>query len=66
MLWNSRLRMRLLAPFVLALSLIPFWAGAETLDLVSHVDPFIGTDDSQSPHPVPGGAGGSTFPGATV
>ena len=44
----------------------PLRAGAETLDLVSHVDPFIGTDDSQSPHPVPGGAGGSTFPGATV
>src|SRR5947207_9450374 len=29
-----------------------------------HVDPFIGTDDSHSPHPVPGGAGGSVFPGA--
>ena len=35
-------------------------------DLVRHVDPFIGTDDSNSPHPVPGGAGGSCFPGATV
>src|SRR4051794_3976535 len=33
---------------------------------VDHVNPFIGTDDSDSPFPVPGGAGGSTFPGATV
>src|SRR5215211_1335689 len=37
-----------------------------SLDLASHVDPFIGTDDSDSPHPVPGGAGGSTYPGAVV
>ncbi|EPX63367.1 Alpha-1,2-mannosidase [Cystobacter fuscus DSM 2262] len=37
-----------------------------TADLAKHVDPFIGTDDSNSPFPVPGGAGGSTFPGATV
>ncbi|MCG8422067.1 MAG: GH92 family glycosyl hydrolase [Proteobacteria bacterium] len=35
-------------------------------DLVQHVDPFIGTDDSDSPHPVPGGAGGSAYPGAVV
>ncbi|MET0401109.1 MAG: GH92 family glycosyl hydrolase [Cystobacter sp.] len=35
-------------------------------DRTKHVDPFIGTDDSNSPFPVPGGAGGSTFPGATV
>jgi predicted alpha-1,2-mannosidase len=33
---------------------------------VATVDPFIGTDDSNSPSPVPGGAGGSTFPGATA
>src|SRR5690348_3594162 len=26
-------------------------------DYVRYVDPFIGTDDSTSPHPVPGGAG---------
>ncbi|MFY0575036.1 hypothetical protein ACN28S_12285 [Cystobacter fuscus] len=37
-----------------------------TADLAKHVDPFIGTDDSNSPFPVSGGAGGSTFPGATV
>lgn len=36
------------------------------LDLVRYVDPFIGTDDSTSPHPVPGGAGGSTYPGAVA
>jgi putative alpha-1,2-mannosidase len=35
-------------------------------DLLPYVDPFIGTDDSSSPHPVPGGAGGSTYPGAVV
>lgn len=39
---------------------------APPLDLVSLVDPFIGTDDSDSPHPVPGGAGGSVYPGAVV
>jgi predicted alpha-1,2-mannosidase len=36
------------------------------LPLTGHVNPFIGTDDSNSPNPVGGGAGGSTFPGATV
>ncbi|HTV24032.1 MAG TPA: GH92 family glycosyl hydrolase, partial [Polyangiaceae bacterium] len=35
-------------------------------DLTGYVDPFIGTDDSDSPFPVPGGAGGSTYPGAVV
>jgi putative alpha-1,2-mannosidase len=33
---------------------------------IDHVDPFIGTDDSSSSSPVPGGAGGSTYPGAVV
>lgn len=33
---------------------------------IDHVDPFIGTDDSNSPNPVGGGAGGSTYPGAVV
>ncbi len=41
-------------------------AGASVEQLVGYVDPFIGTDDSNSPHPVPGGAGGSTYPGAVV
>ena len=35
-------------------------------DWTRWVDPFIGTDDSDSPHPVPGGAGGSAYPGATL
>jgi predicted alpha-1,2-mannosidase len=33
---------------------------------VALVDPLIGTADSDSPDPVPGGSGGSTFPGAAV
>jgi putative alpha-1,2-mannosidase len=41
-------------------------AGPPLPNLVDHVNPFIGSDDSDSPFPVPGGAGGSTFPGATV
>jgi predicted alpha-1,2-mannosidase len=35
-------------------------------NLTQHVNPFIGTDDSNSPNPVPGGAGGSTYPGAVM
>jgi putative alpha-1,2-mannosidase len=35
-------------------------------DRTQHVNPFIGTDDSDSPFPVGGGAGGSTYPGAVV
>ncbi len=38
-------------------------AQAAVLPLTQHVNPFIGTDDSNSPNPVPGGAGGSTVPG---
>lgn len=36
---------------------------AAILPLTQYVNPFIGTDDSNSPNPVPGGAGGSTVPG---
>src|SRR5262249_29143917 len=36
------------------------------LDLVKYVDPFIGTDDSDSPHPVPNGAGGNMYPAAVA
>ncbi|MFG1609120.1 GH92 family glycosyl hydrolase [Actinoplanes sp. NPDC049265] len=39
---------------------------AADLPLTQYVNPLIGTDDSNSPNPVGGGAGGSTFPGATV
>ncbi|WIN00658.1 GH92 family glycosyl hydrolase [Actinoplanes oblitus] len=45
---------------------IPVTAHAADLDLTGYVNPFVGTDDSNSPNPVGGGAGGSTFPGATV
>ncbi|MEU0878314.1 GH92 family glycosyl hydrolase [Lentzea sp. NPDC005914] len=41
-------------------------ATAAPLALTQHVNPFIGTDNSNSPNPVPGGAGGSTYPGAVV
>ncbi|MCR6488837.1 GH92 family glycosyl hydrolase [Amycolatopsis sp. OK19-0408] len=41
-------------------------AHAATLALTQYVNPFIGTDNSNSPNPVPGGAGGSTYPGASV
>src|SRR6185436_5185661 len=41
-------------------------ASASAGSLLTEVDPFIGTDDSNSPFPVPGGAGGSTFPGAAA
>src|SRR5437762_4182274 len=41
-------------------------AHAATLNLTQYVNPFIGTDDSNAPNPVPGGAGGSTFPAAEV
>lgn len=39
---------------------------AATLNLTQFVSPFIGTDDSSSPNPVPGGAGGSTYPGPVL
>ena len=41
-------------------------AAAQAVDLTQHVNPFIGTDDSNSPNPVPGGAGGSTVPGPAL
>jgi len=40
--------------------------GSLRVNPIDHVDPFIGTDDSNSPNPVGGGAGGSTYPGAVV
>jgi predicted alpha-1,2-mannosidase len=41
-------------------------ASAATLNLTQFVNPFIGTDDSNSPNPVGGGAGGSTVPGPVL
>ncbi|BCJ55813.1 alpha-1,2-mannosidase [Actinoplanes sp. NBRC 14428] len=45
---------------------VPQAAAAAELNLTQYVNPLVGTDDSNSPNPVGGGAGGSTFPGATV
>ncbi|MET8090520.1 GH92 family glycosyl hydrolase [Micromonospora sp. NPDC005220] len=36
---------------------------AAPLNLTGYVNPFVGTDDSNAPNPVGGGAGGSTVPG---
>jgi predicted alpha-1,2-mannosidase len=44
----------------------PSPAHAADLALTGYVNPFVGTDDSNSPNPVGGGAGGSTYPGAVV
>src|SRR3982751_6368364 len=44
----------------------PATAHAAVLPLTQYVNPFIGTDDSNSPNPVGGGAGGSTYPGPVV
>ncbi|HPF36465.1 MAG TPA: GH92 family glycosyl hydrolase [Candidatus Krumholzibacteria bacterium] len=60
------MRHRPLALAALLLLVLAAAAPAAEQDLVRFVDPFIGTDDSDSPHPVPGGAGGSCFPGASV
>jgi predicted alpha-1,2-mannosidase len=49
-----------------SLALHPSPAKAADLDLTGYVNPFVGTDDSNSPNPVGGGAGGSTYPGAVV
>ncbi|GAA2602284.1 GH92 family glycosyl hydrolase [Dactylosporangium fulvum] len=51
---------------VLAVTQVTMPAHAADLNLTQYVNPFIGTDDSNSPNPVGGGAGGSTYPGATV
>jgi predicted alpha-1,2-mannosidase len=45
---------------------VPQPALAADANLTQYVNPFVGTDDSNSPNPVGGGAGGSTYPGATV
>src|SRR5947207_2437406 len=62
--------LRALACCVLAgtgAALVPATAAhAATMNLTQFVNPFIGTDDSNAPNPVGGGAGGSTYPGATV
>src|ERR1700761_6450404 len=49
-----------------ALSVPSSAALAADANLTQYVNPLVGTDDSNSPNPVGGGAGGSTYPGATV
>jgi predicted alpha-1,2-mannosidase len=49
-----------------ALSVPQAAAAADAANLTQYVNPFVGTDDSNSPNPVGGGAGGSTYPGAAV
>src|SRR6266516_5828379 len=61
---TPRLVIALLIGTVVILPATP--AAADTLALTQYVNPFIGTDNSNSPNPVPGGAGGSTYPGAVV
>ncbi len=59
---------------ILALSVAPILAtparAARTMphvsDLTGYVNPFIGTGDSNVANPVPGGASGGTFPGASA
>ncbi|MDT5031455.1 MAG: hypothetical protein QOC94_1626 [Actinoplanes sp.] len=64
--------LRILAGFAAALltaaslTVLPSPAHAADLALTGYVNPFVGTDDSNSPNPVGGGAGGSTYPGAVV
>ncbi|QKV78914.1 GH92 family glycosyl hydrolase [Amycolatopsis sp. Hca4] len=62
----GRVRAAVLAAALLGAGLAAPAAGAATLALTQYVNPFIGTDNSNSPNPVPGGAGGSTYPGAVV
>ncbi len=44
----------------------PTSADPADIDLTRHVNPLIGTGPSDSPNPVGGGSGGSTFPGPAV
>src|SRR5215216_2254001 len=59
---------RLVIAFLIgAFAIVPATpAAAAPANLTQYVNPFIGTDDSNSPNPVGGGAGGSTYPGAVV
>jgi predicted alpha-1,2-mannosidase len=67
--WRGRSALGALTVALLAsggAALIATPAHAASLNLTQYVNPFIGTDDSNAPNPVPGGAGGSTYPGAVV
>src|SRR5688572_27938397 len=56
--WTKRL-----SSILLAVSLALVEAPLALAHLTQFVDPMIGTGPSNSPNPVPGGAGGSTIPG---
>lgn len=60
---RAPLPIAVLCGLLLPMVALPSPATAVVLPLTQHVNPFIGTDDSNSPNPVPGGAGGSTVPG---
>ncbi|MEU8080690.1 GH92 family glycosyl hydrolase [Catellatospora citrea] len=66
--WRTRLALLATASLVSvsAATALSAPAHAADLNLTPHVNPFIGTDDSNSPNPVPGGAGGSTVPGPVL
>lgn len=52
--------------FILSQAMATHAHATATQSLVQYVNPFIGTASSNAPNPVPGGSGGSTYPGATV
>jgi predicted alpha-1,2-mannosidase len=60
---RAPLRIAVLCGLLLPIVVVQAPAQAVVLPLTQHVNPFIGTDDSNSPNPVGGGAGGSTVPG---
>lgn len=68
LLFSSVVLLSLLAASCLSFLRAPFAHATSlaTQNLVQYVNPFIGTGPSNSPNPVGGGAGGSTYPGAVV
>jgi predicted alpha-1,2-mannosidase len=66
--WRRRVS-SVAATLLVAAGAVAIWqvpAHAAVLPLTQYVNPFIGTDDSNSPDPVGGGAGGSTVPGPVL
>lgn len=66
--WRARVS-SVSASLLVAAGIVVTWqtpAHAAVLPLTQYVNPFIGSDDSNSPNPVPGGAGGSTVPGPVL
>lgn len=63
---SRTLRLSLAVTTILSLGPTTTAAGSVDNDLARFVDPFIGTGPSTAKDPVPGGSGGSVFPGAAV